>query len=364
MTKWKEGREHNGLITGRKNHPKCLPKRRVSFTKSEPTPSGEVSARSFSKLMFEGKCGAAIKLLSEEHTHCVLDGDDVIQSGENETTVMEELKLKHPPSQGIDQRALLNPTNLSQVIHPVVFDCIDADLIRSAANRTEGAAGPSGIDAHGWKRMCSAFKAASAELCHSLALLARHLCTSFVHPSGLAPFLACRLIALDKCPGVLPLGVCEVARRIISKTILFVIKSDIQDMTDSSHLCANQIAGMEAAVHSMRSIFDEKETAAILLVDASNAFNSLNRKGSLLNIRQLCPAISTVLINTYRDSTDLFLGGDTILSEEGTTQGDPLATPFYALATRPLIDGLRLSNNSIRQTWYVDDATAAGSISA
>ena len=38
--------------------------------------------------------------------------------------------------------------------------------------------------------------------------------------------------------------------------------------------------------------------------------------------------------------------------------------PFYALAIRPLIDALRLSNNSIRQTWYADDATAAGSISA
>ena len=117
-------------------------------------------------------------------------------------------------------------------------------------------------------------------------------------------------------------------------------------------------------MHLMRSIFDEKETEAILLVDASNAFNSLNRKCSLLNIRQLCPAISTVLISTYRDSTDLFLGSDTILSEEGTTQGDPLAMPFYALATRPLIGALRLSNNSIRQTWYADDATAAGSISA
>ena len=152
---------------------------------------------------------------------------------------------------------------------------------------------------------------------------------------GLAPLLACRRIALDKCSGVRPIGVCEVARRIISMTILFVIKSDIQEMTDSSQLCANQIAGMEAAVHSMRSIFDEKETEAILLLDASNAFNCLNRKYSLLNIRQLCPAISTVLINTYRDSTDLFLGSDTILSEEGTTQGDLLAKPFYALATRP-----------------------------
>ena len=152
-----------------------------------------------------------------------------------------------------------------------------------------------------------------------------------MHPSGLTPFYACRLIALDKCPGVHPIGVCEVARRIISKTILFLIKSDFQDMTDSSQLCANQIAGMEAAVHLMRSIFNEKETEVIILVDASNAFNSLNRKCFLLNIRLLCPAISPMLINTYRDSTDLFLGSETILSEEGTTQsfGHAILCPHH-----------------------------------
>ena len=33
--------------------------------------------------------------------------------------------------------------------HPVVFDSIQGKTIRAAALRTEGTAGPSGIDAHG-----------------------------------------------------------------------------------------------------------------------------------------------------------------------------------------------------------------------
>ena len=47
-----------------------------------------------------------------------------------------------------------------------------------------------------------------------------------------------------------------------------------------------------------------------------------------------------------------------MLSEEGTTQGDPLAMPMYALGTIPLINAL--SDDRIKQVWYTDDATACG----
>ena len=210
--------------------------------------------------------------------------------------------------------------------------------------------------------MCCSFKEASDGLCHSLALLARRLCTQFIHPSILAPLLACRLVALDKNPGVRPIGVCEVARRIISKAILFVIKGDIQDSAGSRQLCGGQIAGIKAAVHSVRKLFENDTTEAILLVDASNAFNSLNRANALMNIRTVCPAFSTILINIYRESTELFLGANTLLSQEGTTQGDPLAMPFYALATRPLIDSLSRDTPELRQIWYADDASAGGKL--
>ena len=81
-----------------------------------------------------------------------------------------------------------------------------------------------------------------------------------------------------------------------------------------------------------------------------------------MNIRTICPAFSTVLTNIYRESTELFLGANTLLSQEGTTQGDPLSMPFYALATRPLIDLLSKSSPELRQVWYADDATASGSL--
>ena len=123
------------------------------------------------------------------------------------------------------------------------------------------------------------------------------------------------------------------------------------------------MAGIEAAVHFMRESFQSggTETEAVLLVDASNAFNSINRDATLHNIRHVCPSLSTVLIKIYRNATELFVDGSTLFSEEGTTQGDPLAMPMYAMATIPLINQLGTITD-LKQVWYADDATAAGSL--
>ena len=90
-----------------------------------------------------------------------------------------------------------------------------------------------------------------------------------------------------------------------------------------------------------------------------NAFNCLNWEAALHNIRHLCPSFSTILINTYRSPTELFVDGSTILSQEGTTQGDPLAMPMYALGILPLI---QRSSVDVNQVWYADDAAATGTV--
>ena len=66
-----------------------------------------------------------------------------------------------------------------------------------------------------------------------------------------APFLACRLNALDKRPGIRPIGFGDTVRRIIAKAVLMTVRGDVLDVTDSLQLCAGQIAGTEAAVHAV-----------------------------------------------------------------------------------------------------------------
>ena len=118
--------------------------------------------------------------------------------------------------------------------------------------------------------------------------------------------------------------------------------------------------GAEAAIHSMREIFNAESSDAVILVDAANAFNNLNRMVALHNIQYICPPIATILINTYRQPSHLFLpGGREILSQEGITQGDPLAMQFYAFATCFLIQELQLRVKEVSQVWIADDATGA-----
>ena len=48
------------------------------------------------------------------------------------------------------------------------------------------------------------------------------------------------------------------------------------------------------------------------------------------------------------------------MSCEGTTQGDPVAMPLYALGVLPLIKGV--ATNGTVQLWYADDSAAGGKV--
>ncbi len=76
--------------------------------------------------------------------------------------------------------------------------------------------------------MCTSYQSDSDQLCEAITSLAICASTSCVDAEGLTSFVACRLIAVDKCPGVRPIGVGEVLRRIVSKTILSLVRKDIQ----------------------------------------------------------------------------------------------------------------------------------------
>ena len=85
-------------------------------------------------------------------------------------------------------------------------------------------------------------------------------------------------------------------------------------------------------------MYKEEYTEAVLLVDAANAFNSVNRKVFLHNINVVCPLISVYVENCYKLPSRLFIiEGTEIQCSERTTQGDLVAMPIYLLSVIPLM---------------------------
>ena len=309
--------------------------------------------------MMKGKVRAALQLLTKGAGSAPLRLDDRVE--ECGKSVRDILKDKHPHPMPLHPDVILTEdvTAASGDFHPVLFDSITAEAIRRSALRTEGSAGPSGMDALCWRRLCTAFGEKSNRLCSAIAAFAKRICATYVDPSSLKAYTSCRLVPLDKCPGVCPVGIGEVVRRIVGKAVMKVVKRDLQQAIGSIQLCAGQDAGCEAAVHAMEQLFTADDTEAMILVDATNAFNRLNRRVTLLNCNKICPAMAHILINTYRNNSHLFVDGQCLLSEEGTTQGDPLAMAMYAIGTLPLVQQL---DGIAKQTWYADDSAAASKL--
>ena len=70
-------------------------------------------------------------------------------------------------------------------------------------------------------------------------------------------------------------------------------------------LCAGQQAGAEAAVHAAKEFFADKECEAVLLIDASNALNTLNRQAIMHNVSVLCPTLATYVEKHIQNSSKI-----------------------------------------------------------
>ena len=141
-------------------------------------------------------------------------------------------------------------------------------MVKYAIKRTRGAAAPSEMNADGWRRILISdnFGNVGEQLRKSIAEMAKGLCQER-SVNYIAAFLACRLIPLDKQPGVRLTGISKVLRRVIGKIVMKLLRKDILKATGSIQLCAGQDAGSEAAIHSVYDMLNEDNTEAVLMVD-------------------------------------------------------------------------------------------------
>jgi len=117
-------------------------------------------------------------------------------------TVFDALGLKYPDSCVPFDHALPSMYNL-----PFLEDSeITGSHILSVAHQLQVGAGPGGCDALFWHDVLLCYGSSSAHLRDSVAVLCHHLCNSIVLWDDVR---ASRLIALNKCSDVRPIGIGE-----------------------------------------------------------------------------------------------------------------------------------------------------------
>lgn len=78
--------------------------------------------------------------------------------------------------------------------------------------------------------------------------------------------MAFRLIPLNKNPGVRPIGIEKVIRRIIGKEILKITGSDVQVADDPLKSCGGHESGADASIHATNEILEEDHVKGAFLV--------------------------------------------------------------------------------------------------
>ena len=90
---------------------------------------------------------------------------------------------------------------------------------------------------------------------------------------------------------------------------MMLFKNDITYATGALQLSTEQDAGVKAVVHAIHDIFFKENPKAVLLIDAENAFDFINWKLMLHNMKFLCPLICTCICNCYAAPARLFIFG-------------------------------------------------------
>ena len=125
--------------------------------------------------------------------------------------------------------------------------------------------------------------------------------------------------------GLRPIAVGEVLRRLTSKCLSKCVKDEAFQTLTPLQVGVGVKVGCETVVHAVSRI---QEDPAIqpsdkwtLLLDFSNAFNSISRSHMFMEIQARIPILTPWMESCYGTQPFLHLGDHTILSSSGVQQG-------------------------------------------
>ena len=291
----------------------------------------EQVARRYNSTVLDGNLRTAVRNLTDGVRGGVLGPEDLCTK--TGRPVIEVLRDKHP-----DQRLpdLSDPNCLAfckfdEVPDPIPLDC-SPEVVEAVARKLTGAAGCSSVDSALLKSALLRYGKASSELREEMLEWTLWLGNTSPPWAAYRAMRQGRLVALDKQPGVRPLGIGECWLHAVSKCVLKECGREGKAACGSTQLCAGLEAGIEGAIHSIRkkatedksqeyeeweiddylwrkeaeegetppweaspneeefqdaveSQEDLEDPFVLTLADADNGFNNLNRQNMLWEVR-------------------------------------------------------------------------------
>ena len=161
---------------------------------------------------------------------------------------------------------------------PTAFVMVDItnNKVDSVARRMLGAAGTRGTDLVILQQWMLRFGVASTGLRQVVGEFGDWVANRGPPWAAYKAVMSERLIGLDKCPVVRPVGVGETWRQILEKCVLAVTGAEAKKACGTEQLCKGLVTGIEGAIHVMRLLWQQnsqEEYWRFLRIDACNAFN-------------------------------------------------------------------------------------------
>ena len=373
-------------------------------------------ARRYDAMVLGGKVRAAVRMVTDRGTGGPYRPNDL--DSKSGRPVIDVLRDKHPDCVVPSEEAFDAYPDADDLLDTMPVYCFE-ECVAKAAARLSGGAGPCGVEAEMLKHWLLRHGAHSERLRAVMADWVVWLSNGSPPYAAYRAVNTVRTVALDKRPGVRPLGVGEVWMRLWSDCSHLQTKSAATIACGNTQLCAGLRSGIEANLHAVRAIWPqsagwtedgaseeeddgdpssdatlrsriraegvlapgtdpgaaedatfsryEPETGfGTALFDARNGFNEINRYLMLWNVAHRWNQGSRFAFNRYRHWVRCLVRSEpgepalVIHSKEGITQGDCLAMSLYGVALMPLASKMREAIPEALQPGYCDDVGAAG----